>query len=111
MTSLGWSENSGIAGSDLTGNPNHIAVARKLDNSGIGIGRVRKEGEENSAGAGQAGRGLEDVLKRLAQASTPTLEAKFEGDVGNIAEEKTVPAAAMPHRMALVIRCLFAFGR
>lgn len=68
MSSLGWNEKSGLGG-DLSGNPNNIAVARKLDNGGIGMGRARKEGDDQAAGAGQAGRGLEDVLKRLAQAS------------------------------------------
>jgi len=41
----------------------------KLDNGGIGMNRARKEGDDQAAGAGQAGRGLEDVLKRLAAAS------------------------------------------
>ncbi|WVF70252.1 hypothetical protein IAT40_005041 [Kwoniella sp. CBS 6097] len=68
MTSLGWSDNSGL-GSGLSGNPNHIAVVRKLDNGGIGMDRARKDGDDVAANAGQAGRGLEDVLKRLAGAS------------------------------------------
>ncbi|KAK4687672.1 Pin2-interacting protein X1, partial [Tremellales sp. Uapishka_1] len=79
MTNLGWTDKSGIGGSDLSGNPNHIAVARKLDNSGIGVGRARKEGEELSSGAGQAGRGLEDVLKRLAAAAAVSAPSTPEG--------------------------------
>lgn len=67
LSNLGWS-GSGL-GSGGDGNPNHIAVARKVDNGGIGMGRARKEGEDNAAGAGQAGRGLEDVLRRLASAT------------------------------------------
>lgn len=69
MSNLGWSENSGIGGSNLSGNPNHIVVARKLDNSGIGMGRAKKEGDELAGGAGPAGQGLDDVLRRLAEAS------------------------------------------
>ncbi|OCF41518.1 hypothetical protein I317_04626 [Kwoniella heveanensis CBS 569] len=68
MTSLGWSDNSGL-GSGLSGNPNHIAVVRKLDNGGIGMDRARKDGDDVAANYGQAGRGLEDVLKRLAGGS------------------------------------------
>ena len=68
MKQLGWSDASGL-GAGLAGNPNNIAVARKLDNGGIGMGRARKEGDDSAAGAGQAGRGLEDVLKRLQAAS------------------------------------------
>ncbi|KAL7422891.1 hypothetical protein Q5752_002188 [Cryptotrichosporon argae] len=68
MAALGWSESKGI-GRDLDGNPNHIAVARRLDNGGIGMGRLKKEGGEVSAGAGPARAGLDDVLKRLASAS------------------------------------------
>lgn len=75
MTSLGWSDNSGIGGSGLSGNPNHIAVARKLDNGGIGMARAMKEGDELASGAGQAGQGLEDVLKRLADAAKSAVEA------------------------------------
>lgn len=69
MTTLGWSDSSGLGGSSLSGNPNHIAVAKKLDNGGIGMARARKDGDDQAAGAGQAGKGLEDVLRRLAQAS------------------------------------------
>jgi len=69
MTNLGWSDSSGIGGCDLSGNPNHIAVARKFDNGGIGMARARKDGDDQAAGAGPAGRGFDDVLKRLAQAS------------------------------------------
>jgi Pin2-interacting protein X1 len=72
MTALGWKEQSGIGGSGLSGNPNHIAVVRKLDSSGIGMARAKKEGEDQAAGAGPAGRGLEDVLKRLAAAASPS---------------------------------------
>jgi Pin2-interacting protein X1 len=82
MTALGWTDKSGLGGSNLSGDPNHIAVVRKLDNGGIGTARARKEGEELSAGAGQAGRGLEDVLKRLSQASGSTgEEPKVDGQV------------------------------
>lgn len=69
MSSLGWSDNSGIGGSDLSGNPNHIVVARKLDNSGIGMGRAKKEGDDMAGGAGPAGQGLDGLLKRLAEAA------------------------------------------
>jgi len=91
MTSLGWTEKSGLGGADLSGNPNHIAVIRKLDNGGIGTARAKKEGEDMSAGAGQAGRGLEDVSKRLAQASGTTTP-----------EEPRVEVAVVqaPNRMA-----------
>ena len=68
MTALGWSGDKGL-GANGDGNPNHIAVARKLDNGGIGMARAKKEGDDQAAGAGQAGRGLEDILKRLAAAS------------------------------------------
>ena len=69
MTALGWNDAKGL-GSSGDGNPNHIAVVHKLDNGGIGMSRARKEGDNNAAGAGQAGRGLEDVLKRLAAAAS-----------------------------------------
>lgn len=74
-------------GNGLDGNPNHIAVARKLDNGGIGVGRAKKEGDELG---GQAGAGLNDVLKRLAASASaspalspsPAPEAPAEdGDV------------------------------
>lgn len=84
MSNLGWNANSGIGGSDLSGNPNHIVVARKLDNSGIGMGRAKREGDDAASGAGQAGQGLDAVLRRLAEASrsatptTPTDEAVVE---------------------------------
>ena len=68
MTALGWNDSKGL-GQSGDGNPNHIAVVHKLDNGGIGMNRARKEGDDQAAGAGQAGRGLEDVLKRLAAAS------------------------------------------
>jgi Pin2-interacting protein X1 len=91
MSSLGWSEKSGIGGSDLSGNPNHITVARKLDNGGIGVGRARKEGDDAASGAGMAGVGLDAILKRLAEASrsgttTPTEEVAVE------VKTETVPA-------------------
>ena len=69
MTSLGWADNSGLGGTELSGNPNHIVATRLSGNEGIGSSRARKEGEDQVAGAGQAGRGLEDVLKRLAGAA------------------------------------------
>ncbi|WVN89152.1 uncharacterized protein L203_104368 [Cryptococcus depauperatus CBS 7841] len=73
MKNLGWQDNSGL-GSTFTGNANHIAVVRKVDNGGIGITRARKEGNDMAAGAGQAGQGLEEVLRRLASASaTPIM--------------------------------------
>lgn len=83
MTSLGWDDSKGL-GSSGDGNPNHIAVVRKIDNGGIGMARAKKEGDDNAAGAGQAGRGLEDVLKRLAAASasaspSPAPESSAEG--------------------------------
>jgi Pin2-interacting protein X1 len=67
MTALGWTDNSGIGGASLTGNANHIAVVHKLDSSGIGMARAMKEGE---AVGGQARAGLDDVLRRLASASS-----------------------------------------
>lgn len=69
MTNLGWSDTSGIGGSGLSGNPNHIAVARKVDNGGIGVARARKDGDDQAAGAGHAGQCLDGVLRRLAQAA------------------------------------------
>lgn len=61
-TSLGLNPSSGLV--------NPIAVARKLDNSGIGIGRARREGGvDGNGGIGGAGGGLEEVLKRLAAAA------------------------------------------
>lgn len=74
MSNLGWKENTGL-GKDQSGNANHIAVVRKIDNGGIGMGRLRKEGQELSAGAGQAGAGLEDVLKRLAERKSASASA------------------------------------
>ncbi len=68
MTALGWTGDKGL-GTHGDGNPNHIAVVRRTDNGGIGMARAKKEGDDNAAGAGQAGRGLEDVFKRLAAAS------------------------------------------
>ncbi|WVW82556.1 hypothetical protein I302_104567 [Kwoniella bestiolae CBS 10118] len=68
MTALGWDSTGGL-GASGDGNPNHIAVIRKSDNGGIGMDRARKDGSDMAAGAGQAGRGLEDVLKRIAAAS------------------------------------------
>jgi Pin2-interacting protein X1 len=70
MSALGWTEKSGLGGSDLSGNPNHITVARKLDNGGIGVARARKEGDDAASGAGMAGAGLDSVLKRLAEAAS-----------------------------------------
>jgi Pin2-interacting protein X1 len=83
MSALGWTENSGLGGNDLSGNPNHITVARKLDNGGIGVGRARKEGDDAASGAGMAGAGLDGLLKRLAEAasasgSTTPTEATVE---------------------------------
>ncbi|EIW72406.1 hypothetical protein TREMEDRAFT_66876 [Tremella mesenterica DSM 1558] len=86
MTALGWKESSGL-GSDLGGNPNHIAVVRRLDNSGIGTSRARKEGEDNAAGAGVAGRGLDDVLKRLQAAS----ESSTPSPAPEVAEKVPAP--------------------
>ncbi len=101
MTSLGWTDKSGIGGSDLSGNPNHIAVARKLDNSGIGVGRARKEGEELSSGAGQAGRGLEDVLRRLAQTSaSPVPSHDSKSSVEPESRGESSSSTPVPNRMA-----------
>ncbi|CED83594.1 Telomerase elongation inhibitor/RNA maturation protein PINX1 [Phaffia rhodozyma] len=60
-TSLGLTADSGLI--------NPIAVARKLDNSGIGVGRSRKEGGTDNGGVGGAGSGLDALLKRLAAES------------------------------------------
>ncbi|BEI98737.1 hypothetical protein CcaverHIS631_0310360 [Cutaneotrichosporon cavernicola] len=86
MANLGWKDNTGL-GKDASGNANHIAVVRKLDNGGIGMLRVQKEGKELSAGAGQAGAGLEDVLKRLAARS-----ASASGTVTPSAQPSLVPS-------------------
>ncbi|BEJ14008.1 hypothetical protein CspHIS471_0311820 [Cutaneotrichosporon sp. HIS471] len=86
MSNLGWKDNTGL-GKDASGNANHIAVVRKLDNGGIGMMRVQKEGKELSAGAGQAGAGLEDVLKRLAARS-----ASASGTVTPSAQPSLVPS-------------------
>ncbi|WWD17651.1 hypothetical protein CI109_102092 [Kwoniella shandongensis] len=69
MTALGWSDKAGL-GNDLAGNPNHIAVVRKTDNGGIGMARAKKDGDDFAAGAGQAGQGLEEVLRRLAASAS-----------------------------------------
>lgn len=98
MTALGWSDSSGIGGSDLSGNPNHIAVARKLDNSGIGMGRVMKEGDEMASGAGQAGQGLEDVLKRLAEAAKGAVENSAAADGGAEVKVEIKVEATQPVR-------------
>jgi len=74
MTALGWEENKGI-GKAQDGMATHLAVARKMDNTGIGMGRVMRETGEMSAGAGQAGAGLEDVLRRLASRAASTASA------------------------------------
>lgn len=66
MKALGWQDDKGL-GNSLDGNPNHIAVARKQDNGGIGVARARKEGDDIG---GQAGAGLNDVLKRLAASAS-----------------------------------------
>ncbi|TYJ56541.1 hypothetical protein B9479_002788 [Cryptococcus floricola] len=71
MKALGWEDNTGL-GSSMVGNANNIAVARKDDNGGIGMARARKEGGDMAAGAGQAGAGLEDVLRRLAGGASPS---------------------------------------
>jgi Pin2-interacting protein X1 len=67
MTALGWTDDSGIGGADLTGNAKHIGVVHKLDSSGIGMARAMKEGD---AVGGQARAGLDDVLRRLAGGSS-----------------------------------------
>lgn len=91
MTALGWKENSGI-GKDLAGNAKHIGVVRKADNGGIGMGRVMKEGQELSAGAGQAGAGLEDVLKRLAaKASASPRSSVAPSPTASPAPESSTP--------------------
>jgi Pin2-interacting protein X1 len=74
MSNMGWQENTGL-GKDASGNAKHIAVVRKMDNGGIGMMRLQKEGKELSAGAGQAGAGLEDVLKRLAARASASASA------------------------------------
>lgn len=102
MTTLGWSNSSGIGGSDLSGNPNHIAVARKLDNGGIGMARARQDGDDQAAGAGQAGRGFEDVLKRLAQ-SSDKVSPVSEGLSVEINVVEDSRAGAVRSRIALVI--------
>ncbi|OWZ29057.1 Pin2-interacting protein X1 [Cryptococcus neoformans Tu259-1] len=96
MQALGWKENTGL-GSSFEGNPNHIAVVRKADNGGIGMGRARKEGDDLAAGAGQAGQGLEEVLRRLAAASgspSPSLVAT------PVNEEKPKEPAVVRNKIA-----------
>jgi Pin2-interacting protein X1 len=100
MSALGWSENSGLGGNDLSGNPNHITVARKLDNGGIGVGRARKEGDDAASGAGMAGAGL----KRLAEAA-----AKAEGAAP--AEAKVeVKTEVVPARNRIAYVNMFSFA-
>lgn len=103
MANLGWDTTSGL-GANGSGNPNHIAVARKLDNSGIGVGRARREGEELSSGAGQAGASFEAVLKRLAasqSASPAPVEVKSEeAEVEAVVDTVPKIVAPVPRRMA-----------
>ncbi|WVR06083.1 hypothetical protein IAU60_003111 [Kwoniella sp. DSM 27419] len=87
MTALGWTDKSGL-GTELSGNPNHIAVMRKSDNGGIGMDRAKKEGNDVAANAGQAGRGLEDVLRRLAGGSASPSPAPSPGPGATAEEEK-----------------------
>jgi Pin2-interacting protein X1 len=93
MTSLGWSDKSGIGGSGLSGNPNHIAVVRKLDTTGIGMARARKEGDDRAAGAGQAGASFEEVLRRLAGAASAS-PSPGPGEVAIEVVEGEKPAVA-----------------
>ena len=105
MANLGWDTTSGL-GADGSGNPNHIAVARKLDNSGIGVGRARREGEEASSGAGQAGASFEAVLRRLAAsqesspAPTPAEVKSDECQVEAVVDATPKIIAPVPRRMA-----------
>lgn len=57
-TSLGLSENGLV---------NPIAAARKIDSSGIGMGRARREGGVEGGGVGSAGGNLDDLLRRLRE--------------------------------------------
>lgn len=76
-TSLGLTADSGLI--------NPIAVARKLDNSGIGVGRSRKEGGTDNGGVGGAGSGLDDLLRRLASASNSGASTPVEeGSKGKV---------------------------
>jgi len=58
-TSLGLSDNGLV---------NPIAAARKIDSSGIGMGRARREGGVEGGGVGSAGGNLDDLLRRLQAA-------------------------------------------
>ena len=94
LQTLGWSDSQGL-GNTFLGNPNHIIVSRKSDNGGIGMQRARKEGDDQAAGAGQAGQGLEDVLKRLAGGSaspSPAPEGitKSERSEGRISSVRNI---------------------
>ncbi|WVQ82492.1 hypothetical protein IAT38_004621 [Cryptococcus sp. DSM 104549] len=93
MTALGWKDNTGL-GSDASGNPNHIAVVRKSDNGGIGMARQIKEGGDLAAGAGQAGQGLEEVLRRLAAS------ASASPSPAPVVEAEEKPKAPMRNKIA-----------
>ncbi|WVQ77123.1 hypothetical protein IAR50_006806 [Cryptococcus sp. DSM 104548] len=98
MKALGWEDNTGL-GSSMVGNANHIAVARKDDNGGIGMTRARKEGSDMAAGAGQAGAGLEDVLRRLAGGASPApASPKVEDERPKVIRNKM--ASRQRHLMA-----------
>jgi Pin2-interacting protein X1 len=99
MTSLGWTDKSGLGGSSLSGNPNHIAVVRKLDNTGIGMVRAKKEGDELASGAGPAGASFEDVLKRLAGAGSASPSPAPAPVVQEVVQVE-VKAGALRNRIA-----------
>lgn len=71
-TSLGLSDNGLV---------NPIAAARKIDSSGIGMGRARREGGVEGGGVGSAGGNLDDLLRRLQAAEAGgDSRASSEGD-------------------------------
>ena len=65
LLKAGHTPNTALGLTPSNGLINPIAVARKLDNSGIGVGRARREGDAEGGGAGGAGTGLDDLLRRL----------------------------------------------
>ena len=70
-TSLGLSDNGLV---------NPIAAARKIDSSGIGMGRARREGGVEGGGVGSAGGNLDDLLRRLQAAEAGESGASSEGE-------------------------------
>lgn len=72
-TSLGLSDNGLV---------NPIAAARKLDASGIGMGRARREGGVEGGGVGSAGGNLDDLLRRLQAAESEAASSGSDAPQG-----------------------------